>query len=258
MVKRVSTGRWHADTGGIETVDDTVATEEPLEIRVGGERVAVTMRTPGDDEALVCGFLFTEDVLTTPAEIVQIETVAPNLIDITLTPGARLDWERLRRNVYISSSCGVCGKASAEAVFQACPTLVGNTPVFPEVLCTLPARLRKAQSAFDSTGGVHAAARFTIDGELLDLREDVGRHNALDKLIGAAWRAGKTPLTGEIVCLSGRVSFELVQKAAMAGVAVLAAVGAPSSLAIETAERVGLTLVGFVKADRFNVYTGSL
>ncbi|MGC4043661.1 MAG: formate dehydrogenase accessory sulfurtransferase FdhD [Armatimonas sp.] len=253
MTAQVPLTRWRMGETSDDT--DTVAVEEPLEIRIGGEQVAITMRTPSDDEALACGFLFSEDVLGDRNDLYGIDQPAPNVIDITLAPGAQLDWEKLRRNVYISSSCGVCGKASAEAVYQACPTLGEATQTNPQVICALPTKLREAQSAFDSTGGVHAAARFTATGELIALREDVGRHNALDKLIGAAWLAGQVPLTGEVVFLSGRASFELVQKAAMAGVEILAAVGAPSSLAIETAERVGLTLIGFVKAERFNVYT---
>lgn len=254
MTTQVPLTRWRA--GELSEETDTVAVEEPLEIRIGGEQIAITMRTPGDDEALACGFLFSEDVLGDREDLLGIVQPAPNVIDITLAPGAKLDWARLRRNVYISSSCGVCGKASAEAVYQACPTLGQAIRVSPEVIGGLPGKLRDAQSAFDSTGGVHAAARFTAGGELVALREDVGRHNALDKLIGGAWLAGGVPLTGELLLLSGRASFELVQKAAMAGIEIVASVGAPSSLAIETAERVGLTLVGFVKADRCNLYTG--
>jgi FdhD protein len=253
MTRRVRIVRWQQ--GERQERGDTLAQEEPLEIRVDSESVAVTMRTPGDDLALAAGFLFTEAVISGREDILSIASPARNIVAVQLAPGVRLDLDRLRRNVYVSSSCGVCGKASAESVFQHCPTLPPGPLVSPEVLLSLPETLRAAQSAFEQTGGVHASARFSDRGELLDLKEDVGRHNALDKLIGAAL-LDPTSLVGGLLLVSGRASFELVQKAAMAGFGVMAAVGAPSSLAVETAERVGLTLVGFLKADRFNIYAG--
>ncbi|HEX2095656.1 MAG TPA: formate dehydrogenase accessory sulfurtransferase FdhD [Longimicrobiaceae bacterium] len=259
--------------GGVERRRrrDSLATEEPLEIRLarGDEpphRVSVTMRTPGSDFELAAGFLFTEGVVGDAREIAAIRyCVDPevdgaqqyNVVSVVLAPGARFDPESLRRNFYATSSCGVCGKASIEAVRGGgCPAVAGDVEVPAETLLALPEKLREAQAVFERTGGLHAAALFTAGGELLRVREDVGRHNALDKLVGASLLAGELPLRDRVVLVSGRLSFELVQKAARAGAALLAGVSAPSSLAVELAEETGMTLVGFLREGRFNVYTG--
>ncbi|HYJ81054.1 MAG TPA: formate dehydrogenase accessory sulfurtransferase FdhD [Longimicrobiaceae bacterium] len=256
---------------------DQLATEEPLEIRVvraedlaeGGEvdaaahRVAVTMRTPGADFELAAGFLFAEGLIESAASVAAIRycTAAAqrwNVVNVVLAPGAAFDPGVLARNFYATSSCGVCGKASIEAALgPACAPVAGGLSVTPEVLVSLPERLRAEQAVFERTGGLHAAALFTAGGALLRVREDVGRHNALDKLVGASLLAGELPLSGGVVLASGRLSFELVQKAARAGVPVLAGVSAPSSLAVELAEQAGVTLVGFLRGGRFNVYAGA-
>lgn len=252
---------------------DVLATEEPLEIRValspGGPAtvpIAVTMRTPGADFDLAVGFLHSEGVISAREQLREIRYCVAerggeqryNTVSVLLAPGAAFDPERLRRNFYTSSSCGVCGKASIEAVLQlGCPPVEGGGRVRPEVLVTLPPKLRQAQTVFERTGGLHAAGLFTSEGELLRVREDVGRHNALDKLVGAALLASQVPLGGHIVLVSGRLSFELVQKAARAGVPLLAGVSAPSSLAAEFAQEAGMTLVGFLRGPRFNVYAGA-
>jgi FdhD protein len=240
------------------TEQDLVAVEEPLEIRLGGRNVAITMRTPGNDQELAAGFLKTEGILEHADQISHIATPEPNVIDIVLTNGAGVDLERLERHFYMSSSCGVCGKASIGAIEAAgCPILIRDRPAIDAALLHgLPQAVRSKQAVFERTGGLHAAALFDSSGDLLSLREDVGRHNALDKLIGAAFLAGSLPLSDHILVVSGRVSFELVQKAVMAGIAVIAAVGAPSSLAVEVALRFGVTLAGFVREGRFNIYSG--
>jgi len=247
---------------------DTLAVEEPLEIRLGfvseGRRVhrgiSITMRTPGDDPELAVGFLFTEGLLTDREQVAGVQTCGRgNVVRVDLSPGVAVDLARLERHFYTGSSCGVCGKASLAAV-RVEPRFrpaVGLPVVEPEVIHRLPDALREAQVVFDRTGGLHASALFDTAGCLLDLREDVGRHNALDKLIGAEFLAGRVPLSESILLLSGRVSFELVQKAAVAGIPILAAVGAPSSLAVDLAREHGLTVIGFTRADRFNVYTGA-
>lgn len=219
------------------------------------------MRTPGHDAELAAGFLFTEGILHSSSEIAGIELDGErrNTIHVRTSPGCEIDYERLERHFYTSSSCGVCGKTSIDAVRTAgCPMLPAGAPrVNAAVINALPDRLRAAQAVFDRTGGLHAAALFTAAGEFVDLREDVGRHNALDKLIGSALLAGQVPLGEHILLVSGRTSFELIQKSVMAGIAVVAAVGAPSSLAVETAQRFGQTLAGFVRDGRFNLYSGS-
>jgi len=273
-VTRVSIG----DGGDERRVrGDLLATEEPLEIRVvrsedlsGGvgmdaaaRRVAVTMRTPGADFELAAGFLFSEGLIDGASSVAAIRycTAAEqryNVVNVVLAPGAGFDASALSRNFYATSSCGVCGKASIEAALgPACARVEDGLAVSPEVLVSLPERLRASQAVFERTGGLHAAALFTAQGELLRVREDVGRHNALDKLVGSALLAGEVPLAGRIVLASGRLSFELVQKAARAGVPVLAGVSAPSSLAVELAEEAGVTLVGFLRGARFNVYAGA-
>ena len=239
------------------TEQDLVAVEEPLEIRIAGRNVAVTMRTPGHDRELAAGFLRSEGILERPNQITGIDEPEPNVVDVHVLDST-LDLDRLERHFYMSSSCGVCGKASIGAIEAAnCPVPARDRPVVDiEVIRRLPGALRENQAVFDRTGGLHACALFDTGGTLLELREDVGRHNALDKLIGASLLQGALPLNDRILLLSGRVSFELVQKALMAGIAVIAAVGAPSSLAVETALRFGMTLAGFVRDGRFNVYSG--
>jgi FdhD protein len=249
------------------TRPDTVAAEEPLEIRLGGTPLAVTMRTPGDDFDLVHGFLATEGVITGPGDVAGLRYCDSvdadgrntyNVVDVDLAPGVAAPDTALDRNFYTSSSCGVCGKASIEAIRTrtAFDVAADGARVPLSVLLSLPDRLRAAQQVFDKTGGLHAAGVFTADGELRTVREDVGRHNAVDKVVGDAVRAGRLPLAGHVLMVSGRASFELTQKAAMAGVPVLAAVSAPSSLAVELAREVGITLVGFLRGDGCNVYTG--
>jgi FdhD protein len=250
---------------------DVLATEEPLEIRLAragepAQRVSVTMRTPGADFELAAGFLFTEGVVRGPADVAAIRYCVDaaadgpqqyNVVSVALAPGAAFDPDTLRRNFYTTSSCGVCGKASIEAVHGAGCARVGPGPaVSAATLLALPEKLRAAQAVFERTGGLHAAGLFTAQGELLRAREDVGRHNAMDKLVGAGLLAGELPYAGRVLLVSGRLSFELVQKAARAGVAVLAGVSAPSSLAVELADEAGMTLVGFLRESRFNVYSG--
>jgi len=243
----------------VSAEQDLLAVEEPLQIRVGERNVAITMRTPGNDEELAAGFLFTEGILQRADQIGAI-SAGPrrNYVTLTLAEGADVDLERLERHFYLSSSCGVCGKASIEALETiGCPFLPRDRPsVDPAAIHRLPEILRARQMVFDRTGGLHAAALFDPSGQLLDLREDVGRHNAVDKLIGSFFLKSAVPLNDHMLMVSGRTSFELVQKALMAGIAVLVAVGAPSSLAVELALRFGMTLLGFVREHRFNVYSG--
>ncbi len=229
---------------------DVVAVEEPLEIRINGVPVAVTMRTPGHDEELALGFALSEGLRPRSARLP--DDLAANIVELD-APG--FDPGRLARSFYTSSSCGVCGKGALEAVAVEAPGIESTLAVSAELIAVLPDRLRAAQPAFEATGGIHATGLFDEHGELLCLREDVGRHNALDKVIGWAFRAGLLPLERSVLCVSGRLSFELVQKAAVAGCPLLVAVGAPSSLAIELARDRGVTLCGFVRGGRLNVYT---
>jgi FdhD protein len=226
---------------------DAVAVEEPLEIRINGEPVAVTMRTPGHDEELALGFCLTEGL--GPRSAAPPADLAANTVEVVAdrTPAAR--------NFYTSSSCGVCGKGALEAVAVEAPGVESDLQVAAGFVSALPEQLRAAQAAFAATGGLHATGLFSADGGLLCAREDVGRHNAMDKVIGWAFAEGRLPLAQAILCVSGRLSFELVQKAAVAGCPVLAAVGAPSSLAVELADDRGVTLCGFVRDGRVNVYT---
>jgi FdhD protein len=230
--------------------EDVVAVEEPLEIRIGGRPVAVTMRTPGHDEELALGFALTEGLHPAGARVP--DDLAANTVDVD-APGFDLD--RVRRSFYTSSSCGVCGKGALEAVAVEAPRIDSDLRVAAALVATLPDRLREAQAAFEATGGLHATGLFSAAGELLCIREDVGRHNALDKVVGRAFLDGLLPLARSLLCVSGRLSFELVQKAAVAGCPVVVAVGAPSSLAIELAADRGVTLCGFVRGGSFNVYT---
>jgi FdhD protein len=243
---------------------DALAVEEPMEIRVGGTQVAVTMRTPGDDFELATGFLVSEGVVGAADEVVAIRYCAGgrpdptyNVLDVTLSRD--VDVPDFARNFYTSSSCGLCGKDSLDAVRTTARWSVADDPVrVPStLLADLPDRLRVGQAVFERTGGLHAAGLFTADGELLCLREDVGRHNAVDKVVGWALAAGRLPLAGCLLQVSGRASFELVQKAWMAGVPVLSAVSAPSTLAVDLAEEAGMTLAGFVRDGGMNVYAGA-
>ena len=229
---------------------DVVAVEEPLEIRIGGRPVAVTMRTPGHDEELALGFALSEGLRPGAARLP--DDLAANTVELD-APG--FDPERLARSFYTSSSCGVCGKGALEAVAVEAPRIASDLRVAAALVATLPDRLREAQPAFDATGGIHATGLFDAAGTLLCLREDVGRHNAMDKVVGWAFREGRLPLTEAILCVSGRLSFELVQKAAVAGCPILVAVGAPSSLAVELAGDRGVTLCGFVRGGRLNIYS---
>ncbi len=255
------------------TEPDLLAVEEPLEIRLGftGEDgyahvpLSVTMRTPGHDFELAAGFLLTEGIVSSAQQIERIRRCggstgrcSQNVVAVDLRPDVAVDLERLKRHFYTSSSCGVCGKTSISAVRLGLRLrLSTDTLLDSEVIHRLPGALRAAQSVFDKTGGLHASALFDERGNLLCLYEDVGRHNALDKLIGARFLAGELPLRSRVLLVSGRVSFELVQKAAAAGIPIFAAVGAPSSLAVDMARDCGMTLLGFVRDGRFNIYSGA-
>ncbi|HLY94260.1 MAG TPA: formate dehydrogenase accessory sulfurtransferase FdhD [Gaiellaceae bacterium] len=229
---------------------DRVAVEEPLEIRIGGNPVAVTMRTPGHDEELALGFCLSEGLRPSAARLA--DDLAANTVDVD-APG--FDPTRLQRSFYTSSSCGVCGKGALEAVAVDAPRVESQLHVPLALVTSLPGRLRESQAAFAATGGLHATGLFEPDGALVCVREDVGRHNALDKVIGWAFSANRLPLDGSVLCLSGRISFELVQKASVAGCPIIVAVGAPSSLAVELAADRGITLCGFVRGGSANVYT---
>jgi FdhD protein len=254
----------------ISDANDILATEEPMEIRLDypekGKRIqksiSVTMRTPGSDNELALGFLFTEGIIKSFADVVFVRRPNENIdnvVQVVLTNDVTPDVARLERNFYTSSSCGVCGKASIEAVFAACTILDTKDDLRFErtMIYRLPDVLRKHQEVFESTGGLHGCALFDTGGNLALTREDVGRHNALDKLIGAALTKGMLPLDKYLLLLSGRASFELMQKAAMAGIKIVAAVGAPSSLAVKMAEEWGMTLIGFLRGERFNIYSGA-
>jgi FdhD protein len=230
---------------------DELAVEEPLEIRVNGSPVAVTMRTPGHDEELALGFLRSEGIPAATAH--PTEDLAANVVEVDV--GEEFDLDRLRRNFYTSSSCGVCGKGALEAVAVEAPAVISDLTVSAEVVAALPERLRDSQPTFAMTGGLHATGLFDAGGGLICVREDVGRHNAMDKVIGYAFLEGLLPLSRHLLCVSGRLSFELVQKAAVAGCPIMVAVGAPSSLAVELARDRGVTLCGFVREGRMNVYT---
>ncbi|MPZ15243.1 MAG: formate dehydrogenase accessory sulfurtransferase FdhD [Chloroflexi bacterium] len=260
--------------GHLHPVADVLATEEPLEIRVerrdGREperiRLSVTMRTPGNDFELVAGFLFTEGIVPSADSLARIEYVTDlpgeqqhNVVNVVLDASVHFDADVLRRNFTTTSSCGVCGKGSLEAlVVQGCRPPSGAGPlVRAATLCGLQDSLRAAQRTFQQTGGLHAAGLFDAEGRLLALREDVGRHNALDKLVGERLLAGDMPLADRVLMVSGRTSFEIMQKAAMAGIPLVVGVGAPSSLAVDTARAFGMTLIGFLRPDGFNVYANA-
>ena len=232
--------------------DDVVAVEEPLELRIGGIPIAVTMRTPGHDEELALGFCLSEGLRPVAARVP--DDLAANTVDVD-APEA--DVGALQRSFYTSSSCGVCGKGALEAVAVEAPRVESDLRVEAALVAQLPERLRAGQAAFEVTGGLHATGLFSAEGELLCLREDVGHHNALDKVIGRAFLDDRLPLSRSILCVSGRLSFELVQKAAVAGVPILVGVGAPTSLAIRLADDRNLTLAGFARNGRVNVYTAA-
>ncbi|MHA7220529.1 formate dehydrogenase accessory sulfurtransferase FdhD [Arthrobacter sp. MDT1-48-3] len=261
--RRITKFRIGAQTGRRE---DVLAGEEPLEIRLGGSAFTVTMRTPGDDFDLVAGFLVSEGVVWEPGQLPSLRYCAGvdedgrqtfNVVEAQLRPGVELPDTAMERHVYTSSSCGICGTASIDAVRKSSRFDLREDAARIDlgVLASLPDRLRESQKLFDRTGGVHAAGLFTAEGELLCLREDVGRHNAVDKVVGWALRGGMLPLRGTVLQVSGRASFELVQKAQLAGIPVLAAVSAPSSLAADLADDAGLTLVGFSRGTSLNCYS---
>jgi FdhD protein len=272
-IRRVAVRRFRGGELGRVDDPDLVATEEPFEIRLGYSRrdgsraeepVSVTMRTPGHDEDLAVGFLLTEGIIRARSDVQGVAVRGQraddglvNVVRVELTPGVAVDFKRLERNFYMTSSCGVCGKASIEAVAVQGQYDVAANPfrMAGAALGRLPAALKTQQAVFEQTGGLHASGLFSADGTIIALREDVGRHNALDKLIGHALMRGEVPLERHGVIVSGRASFELMQKAKMAGVPLVAAVGAPSSLAVGLAREFGITLVGFLKPDRFNVYS---
>jgi FdhD protein len=239
---------------------DILAREEPLEIRVRGRSIAVTMRTPGHDRELAAGFLFTEGLIHGPDQIVDIghcleAEVPENTLNVFLSPAVEVNFDRLTRHFFATSSCGLCGKASIEAVHQHFPPVTSNLMVPLRVLARLPARMRAAQKTFAETGGLHAAAIFDTAGNLVVLREDIGRHNAVDKVLGNALLANRLPFDAEVLLVSGRASFEIVQKALAARIPIVCAVSAPSSLAVEFACESGQTLVGFLRGETLNVYS---
>ncbi len=235
-------------------VADFVATEDPLEIRLNDVPLAVVMRTPGDDEDLVTGFLLTEGILLDPGELQAVERIDESRVSVRLQDGVAVDPTRFQRNLFMSSSCGVCGKASIEAV-QLFARPAREFTIERATIAELTTRLRSQQPTFDETGGLHAAGIFNLVGELLAVREDVGRHNAVDKAIGVVAKR-QWPLEPSILVVSGRQSFEIVQKAAVVGIGGVVGVSAPSSLAVELAETLGMLLVGFSREDAFNVYAG--
>jgi len=243
------------------SVTDLLAVEEPLEIRVRGRSVAVTMRTPGHDCELAAGFLLTERIIRQRKDLVDIATCRAsfepeNTVNVFLAPGVQVDFASLTRHVFAASSCGLCGKASIEAVRQNFPPVNAPVVVTAKTLAQLPARMRRAQRAFAKTGGLHAAAIFDAHGKLVVLREDIGRHNAVDKVIGFGFLAKKFSFDSHVLLVSGRASFEILQKALAARIPIVCAVSAPSSLAVEFARASGQTLIGFLRGQTFNVYAG--
>ena len=259
------------DTGVAQQSGDVIAVEEPLEIFVAGhfegedfnQTIAVTMRTPGNDEELALGFLFGEGVVGGIADLDNVWVKDCNFVGVSLRSGVPIEKELLERHSFVNSSCGVCGKKSIESVLSRLSSLAqkhdaaGDNTISGALICRLPDNLRNRQDAFDSTGGSHAAALFDHSGQLIAVREDVGRHNALDKLIGSRLKLSELPLSNCILMLSGRASFELIQKAACAGIPIVAAVGAPSSLAVRLANDCGITLMGFVRDRRFKIYSAA-
>ena len=263
MIVNTAIRRWKDGRPG-ESVDDVVAAEVPLELRVEGNPLAIVMRTPGHDRELAAGFLLTEGVIKSAKDIFDItsciargEASEGNAVDVALTHPDSFDFEKLTRHVFTSSSCGICSKASVDAVLKRRRPLQDDARVKASVIQALPRKLARKQETFKSTGGLHACALFDPAGKLLVVREDIGRHNALDKLLGWALLEKITPLHGHMVLLSGRASFEMMQKAHAGGIAIVAAISAPSSLAVEFAREGGQTLVGFLRGRSMNVYTGA-
>jgi len=253
---------WH--DGALRSIDDSLVGEEPLEIRVGGEPISVTMRTPGHDLELAPGFLFTEGLIASREQIASVRhdsdsrQSGANRVCVELARGTVLDMEASRRNFYATSSCGVCGKVSIDAVhLHNILPLETDRTIDPETLCRLPELMREAQHVFSRTGALHAAGLFNLNGELQLLREDVGRHNAVDKVVGWALLNDLVPLSDSLLMVSGRSGFEIVQKALVAGIPVLASVSAPSDLAVKLARKFNMTLVGFLRGRRFVVYSGA-
>jgi len=247
-----------------ELREDALTVEEPLEIRIAGQALAVLMRTPGEDFDLAAGFLLTEGMIRRPEELGALsycpDAQPPNLenvVEVQLSEGVGFDLERFRRNFYATSSCGICGKASIEAIRAQAPALAGDFRLRREVLYILNDKLRAAQALFARTGSLHAAGLFGLEGELLVLREDVGRHNAVDKVVGSFVRSGRPVPVPAVLMVSGRASFEIAQKALMAGIGIVAAVSAPSTLAVDLARESGMTLVGFLRGESANVYAGA-
>jgi FdhD protein len=251
--------RWR--DGQLEWSPDELVIEQPLEIRVRGRAISVTMRTPGHDDELAAGFLLTENVIAAAGDVLKISACqrneAGNVINVQLAPEVAVDFERLTRHVFASSSCGLCGKATIDAITQRFFPVVSDVCFPAEMISSMPHQMRQLQATFDRTGGLHAAAIFDAQGKMLVLREDVGRHNAVDKVLGRALLSGWLPLDRHLLLVSGRSSFEIVQKALAARLPVIAAVSAPSSLAVEFAQHSGQTLVGFLRDKRMNVYTHS-
>ncbi|HUP47375.1 MAG TPA: formate dehydrogenase accessory sulfurtransferase FdhD [Thermoanaerobaculia bacterium] len=251
----MTTRRHHG--GEMSIAEDLLAVEEPLEIRIGERPISVTMRTPGHDDALVAGFLVSESIVAERQAIASIRHWgSANTVRVTLREGATVDFQRLQRHFYSTSSCGICGKTSIDALRVHARPLQSALRLDAGTLSAMPAALRRAQPTFDATGGLHAAALFSADGRLLSLHEDIGRHNAVDKVIGEQFLEGRLPLSEHVLFVSGRTSFEIVQKAVMAGIPIVAAISAPSSLAVRLAREFNVTLAGFVREERFNVYAG--
>jgi FdhD protein len=253
------TSLWRYEHGQLQPATDELAPEEPLEIRVRGRAVSVTMRTPGDDAELAAGFLLSEGLICRRAEVLAVEACGRNeqgnVLNVLLAPEVHVDFEKLTRHVFASSSCGLCGKATIDAVRLAFPPVATDVQLPAAMLLRLPEIMRSAQAAFERTGGLHAAALFDEQGNLIVLREDVGRHNAVDKVLGYALLNDRLPLDRHVLLVSGRSSFEIMQKALAGRVAIVAAVSAPSSLAVQFASESGQTLVGFLRGDRMNVYS---
>jgi FdhD protein len=241
------------------SAQDLVAVEEPLQLSLGDKDLVVTMRTPGHDIELAVGFLVSEGIVRGPDQIDSVVSDDKGTVRVHLVDGADVDCTHAIRNFYMTSACGVCGRTSIDSLLQRNrPYIRRDLPrVNANLISSLPERMRCAQPVFDRTGGLHAAGLFTTDGDLLLSREDVGRHNAVDKLVGAAYLKNLLPLADHILFLSGRISFELVQKALAAGIPIITAVGAPSSLAVQTARRFGITLAGFLRDQRFHIYAGA-
>ncbi|MGZ4973850.1 MAG: formate dehydrogenase accessory sulfurtransferase FdhD [Limisphaerales bacterium] len=256
--------RWRAGRSGqdgkaLASEMDAVACEEPLEIRIDNQPISVTMHTPGHDEELAAGFLLSEGLITKREHVAKIEPYPrnrdKNVLNVFLAPDVEVDFKRLTRHVFMSSSCGLCGKSSIEAVHQHFPKIKARTTVSAAILQDLPAKIRANQTTFEKTGGLHAAAIFDTLGNLIVVREDVGRHNAVDKVLGHALLNNLYPLDKHILLVSGRASFEIMQKALAGRIPIIAAVSAPSSLAVEFAQQSGQTLIGFLREGRMNIYT---